>query len=160
MGLSQAIGEDWKAIQLAAAEAEFRDLKGPLKTGYDEGLLDELSCDSIRLAVLTVSPHRSNENLCVPITPATTGPQWTPIRTSSGSSRAALLETLHRAKLILDWRKKQQSRAAVRLTIEEVLDRLPEAFDKALFDQKCDLVFQHVYESYHGAGKSVYGSAA
>ncbi len=71
-----------------------------------------------------------------------------------------LLETLRREKLILDWRKKQQSRAAVRLTIEELLDQLPEAFDKPLYEQKCDLVYQHVYESYYGAGSSVYESAA
>ena len=71
-----------------------------------------------------------------------------------------LLETLKREKLILDWRKKQQSRAAVRLAVEEMLDGLPEVFDKRLYDQKCDLVCQHVYESYYGAGDSVYGSAA
>ena len=71
-----------------------------------------------------------------------------------------LLETLRREKLILDWRKKQQARAAVRLTIEEMLDRLPEAFDKKLYEQKCDLVYQHVYKSYFGAGESAYGSAA
>ncbi len=71
-----------------------------------------------------------------------------------------LLETLRREKLILDWRKKQQSRAAVRLTIEEMLDQLPEAFEKPLYKQKCDLVYQHVYESYYGGGSSVYESAA
>ena len=71
-----------------------------------------------------------------------------------------LLETLRREKLILDWRKKQQSRVVVRLTIEEMLDNLPEAFDKTLYDQKCYLVYQHVYESYFGSGKSVYGTAA
>ncbi len=71
-----------------------------------------------------------------------------------------LLETLRREKLILDWRKKQQSRAAVRLTIEEMLDQLPEAFEKPLYKQKCDLVYQHVYESYYGAGTSVYEPAA
>ena len=71
-----------------------------------------------------------------------------------------LLENLRHEKLVLDWRKKQQSRAAVRLTIEEMLDQLPEAFDKTLYQNKCDLVYQHVYESYKGAGESVYGSAA
>jgi len=36
-----------------------------------------------------------------------------------------MLQTLKKEKLVLDWRKKQQSRAAVRLCIEEMLDRLP-----------------------------------
>lgn len=71
-----------------------------------------------------------------------------------------LLATLKREKLVLDWRKKQQSRAAVRLAIEEGLDRLPAEFEKELFQEKCDLVYQHVYESYFGAGGSVYGEAA
>jgi type I restriction enzyme, R subunit len=34
-----------------------------------------------------------------------------------------LLQTLKHEKLVLDWRAKQQSRAAVRLAIEETLDR-------------------------------------
>jgi type I restriction enzyme, R subunit len=42
-----------------------------------------------------------------------------------------LLETLKNEKLILDWRKKQQSRASVRLTIETVLDGLPKQSIKA-----------------------------
>ncbi len=71
-----------------------------------------------------------------------------------------LLETLRDEKLVLDWRKKQQSRAAVRLTIEQMLDRLPNAFDTQLYQQKCDLVYQHVYESYFGAGRSVFEEAA
>ena len=29
-------------------------------------------------------------------------------------------------KLVLDWRKEQRTRAAVRVTVEETLDRLPE----------------------------------
>ena len=33
--------------------------------------------------------------------------------------------------------------------------QLPEMFDKTLYEQKCDLVYQHVYESYYGAGESV-----
>lgn len=62
-------------------------------------------------------------------------------------------------KLNLDWRKKQQSRAAVRLTVETVLDMLPRVFTKELYKQKCEAVYQHVYESYYGAGKSVYAVA-
>jgi type I restriction enzyme R subunit len=71
-----------------------------------------------------------------------------------------LLETLKREKLVLDWRKKQQSQAAVRLTIEEQLDRLPEKFTVDLYRQKCDMLYRHVYESYFGAGKSIYEQAA
>jgi len=71
-----------------------------------------------------------------------------------------LLKTLTREKLVLDWRKKQQSRAAVRLAVEEELDKLPKEFTTELYQTKCDVVYQHVYESYFGAGRSVYSQAA
>ncbi len=70
-----------------------------------------------------------------------------------------LLETLKQEKLVLDWRKKQQSRAAVKLEIEKELDRLPEKFDKNLYDKKCDKVYRHVYDSYYGEDRSVYSVA-
>lgn len=70
-----------------------------------------------------------------------------------------LLEILKTEKLVLDWRKRQQTRAAVRVTIEEMLDELlPEAYTQELFAQKCDAVYQHIYESYFGSGKSVYAA--
>jgi type I restriction enzyme R subunit len=71
-----------------------------------------------------------------------------------------LLQTLKREKLVLDWRAKQQSRAAVRLAIEETLDLLPRAFPKQLYAEKCDVVYQHVFDSYFGSGRGVYSDAA
>ena len=71
-----------------------------------------------------------------------------------------LLTTLKAEKLALDWRKKQQARADVRVTIEKHLDAgLPCAYTPDLFQQKTAAVFQHVYASYFGAGKSVYEAA-
>ena len=71
-----------------------------------------------------------------------------------------LLTTLKAQKLALDWRKKQQARADVRVTIEKHLDAgLPRAYTPDLFQQKTAAVFQHVYASYFGAGKSVYEAA-
>jgi len=70
-----------------------------------------------------------------------------------------LLEKLKADRLVIDWRKKQQAKAAVKLCIEEVLDSLPSVFDEDVYHQKCGLVYQHVYESYAGCGKSVYGQS-
>lgn len=67
-----------------------------------------------------------------------------------------LLETLKKEKLVLDWRKKQQSRAAVRLSIEQMLDHLPDLYTKELYRAKCEVVYQHVYDSYFGQGLGVY----
>jgi type I restriction enzyme R subunit len=59
-----------------------------------------------------------------------------------------LLWTLKKEKLVLDWRKRQQARAAVRLAVEEELDRLPESYSDEVFWSKVDSVYQHVYEVY------------
>ncbi len=68
-----------------------------------------------------------------------------------------LLDVLKAEKLTLDWRKHHQSRAAVRVAIEQFLDqRLPDAYTKELFTQKCQAVYLHIYESYFGEGRSVY----
>jgi len=68
-----------------------------------------------------------------------------------------LSKTMKEAKLVLDWRKRQQARADVRVTIEKVLDQgLPRAYTLELFEQKTSAVFQHVYEAYYGAGRSAY----
>lgn len=71
-----------------------------------------------------------------------------------------LLETLKRQKLVLDWRKRQQSRAAVKLAIEEILDRLPQNYSSDLYERKCQAVYQHVYDSYYGQGRSIYAQAS
>jgi hypothetical protein len=75
------------------------------------------------------------------------------------SNRAALcvvllLDELKEA-LVLDWRKRQQTRAAVRLGIEEVLEGLLPCYTRELYQAKCDAIYQHVFESYYGEGRSV-----
>jgi type I restriction enzyme R subunit len=67
-----------------------------------------------------------------------------------------LLEKLKKEKLVLDWRKQQTTRAMVFTTITDILDQLPRAYTKELYEQKCDLIYQHFYDSYMGQGKSLY----
>ena len=69
----------------------------------------------------------------------------------------SLLEKLKQEKLVLDWRKQQTTRAMVLVTIQDVLNELPRVYSKDLYDQKCDVVYQHFYESYMGQGRSAYG---
>lgn len=72
-----------------------------------------------------------------------------------------LLQTLKDQKLVLDWRKRRQSRAEVLLAIEVVLDaELPLRFDPGLYRQKCDAIYEHIYDSYYGPGQSIYTHAA
>lgn len=68
-----------------------------------------------------------------------------------------LLDTLKSERLVLDWRKYQATRAAVKESIRIVLDEgLPQAYDTEAYERKCEAVYQHVYESYFGADQSVY----
>ena len=62
--------------------------------------------------------------------------------------------------LVLGWRQKIQSRAKVRIEIEDTLDALPRAYGKEIYTEKCSSIFEHVYESYQGEGRSAFSEAA
>jgi type I restriction enzyme R subunit len=67
-----------------------------------------------------------------------------------------LLATLKRERLVLDWKKRQTTRAAVLVTIETVLDQLPRVYTPELYERKCQSVYQHVFDSYQEQNKSLY----
>jgi type I restriction enzyme R subunit len=69
----------------------------------------------------------------------------------------ALLQRL-KDKLVIDWRKRQQSRAAVKLSIGECIDHLPQRYVTE-YEAACQAIYQHVYDSYFGEGSSIYASA-
>ena len=69
-----------------------------------------------------------------------------------------LLATLKAEKLVLDWRKRERTRAEVRVTIEKLLDQgLPTVYTSDIFEQKTAAIFEHIYDAYQGAGRSIYG---
>ena len=68
-----------------------------------------------------------------------------------------MLETLKRENLGLDWRKHTQTRAQVRRAVGNILDKgLPQPYTPELFHQKSEAIYQHIYDSYYGEGKSIY----
>ncbi len=68
-----------------------------------------------------------------------------------------MLETLKRENLGLDWRKHTQTRAQVRLAVENILDKgLPQPYTPELFNQKSEAIYQHIYDAYYGEGSSIY----
>lgn len=63
-----------------------------------------------------------------------------------------LLERV-RAALVLDWRQRAQARAQVRIAIEDTLDEgLPRAYTPDLYQKKCAVLFEHVFESFGEPG--------
>ncbi len=77
-------------------------------------------------------------------------------RTVKGAARKLLKHV--EEKLVFDWKRKQQTRSAVKVAIGTVLDgELPvDAYGPALFDRKVNAVYEHIYTSYHNNGESVY----
>ncbi len=67
---------------------------------------------------------------------------------------ASLLTTLKENKLVLDWRKKQQAKAAVRLAIQRRLKRdLSSLYSAELLDAKQELIYQHIYDQYPSSSR-------
>jgi type I restriction enzyme, R subunit len=63
-------------------------------------------------------------------------------------------------RLVLDWRRKAETREAARVLVRDVLDELPEAYDPDTWRRKTDAVFNHIFASYYDDGQSVYDEAA
>ena len=60
-------------------------------------------------------------------------------------------------KLVLDWKRKQQTRSAVKVAVRKVLDNdLPDVYERELFERKVNAVYEHIFTSYHNNGESVY----
>ena len=73
--------------------------------------------------------------------------------------KKAARELLLRLKslLVLNWRHKSTARSQLQLTIADTLDsRLPPAFTKEIYKQKCTAVFEHMYEKYPEQNSAVY----
>ena len=50
--------------------------------------------------------------------------------------------------LVIDWRKKQTEKAKIKVSIEKELDKgLPELYDKPMFNEKCGLIYDYVWEN-------------
>ena len=69
-----------------------------------------------------------------------------------------LLATLKREKLVLDWREKQQAKAAVMQAMKVELRRLPAQYTKDIRVEKMARAYAHVYDHYFGAGRSAFAA--
>ncbi|MEO7940243.1 MAG: type I restriction enzyme endonuclease domain-containing protein, partial [Burkholderiaceae bacterium] len=69
-----------------------------------------------------------------------------------------LLASLKREKLVLDWREKQQAKAAVMQTLKVEMrpPRLPAAYTKDIRAEKLARTYAHLYDHYYGDGRGTY----
>lgn len=61
-----------------------------------------------------------------------------------------LLEKLSEV-LVLDWRKRQRTKARVQKMIDDVLQDLPDSYDDNLWQAVCDSVYMHVFDKHQGS---------
>jgi type I restriction enzyme R subunit len=78
------------------------------------------------------------------------------LATAELTRERGILTPVEANRQVYELLKNQRTRAGVKVAIEEVLDRLPETFNPTLYEERVDVVYQHVYDSYFGAGKSIY----
>ena len=108
-----------------------------------------------------VREHLSEEELTVFDILTRPGPELSPEEREEVKKVARQVLERLKSLLALDWRRQTQSRAQVRLAIEDTLDTgLPKAYTPELYQGKCSALFEHVFESYQGEGTSIYSGAA
>ena len=60
-------------------------------------------------------------------------------------------------RLVLDWRRKAQTREAARSLVKDILEELPEGpYGPEVWERKAGIVFDHIFASYYDDGGSVY----
>jgi type I restriction enzyme R subunit len=157
-------------IRLNASRYDFLDRFQKMIEAYNSGALSieqlfaELVCFTKELSEEEQRHLRENvseEELAVFDILTRPGPELTPMETEAIKNVCKdLLAKLKTEKLVLAWRTKRTTRAAVRVEIEKMLDSgLPEKYTSELFEQKCGVLFQHVLEKYPDQGASVYSEA-
>jgi type I restriction enzyme R subunit len=156
-----------RMVRLNRTRADYLDKFRELIDEYNSGSrnIDEIFRELLALSkVLTdeqarhVREHLSEEQLTIFDILTRPGPDLSAAERDEVKKVARLLLARLHTLLILGWRNKIQARAKVRLEIEDTLDALPEAYDRKIYAEKCSSVFEHVYESYAGEGRSVYSA--
>ena len=155
-------------IRLNASRYDFLDRFQKMIEAYNSGALsiEQLFADLVTFTKdLSEEEQRhlrenvSEEELAVFDILTRPGPDLSPQETEVIKKVCKdLLAKLKTEKLVLEWRTKRTTRAAVRVEIEMMLDSgLPEKYTTELFESKCGALFQHVLEKYPDQGQSIYG---
>ncbi|MGV1048293.1 MAG: HsdR family type I site-specific deoxyribonuclease [Solirubrobacterales bacterium] len=59
-------------------------------------------------------------------------------------------------RLVLDWRRRAETREAARVLVKDILEELPDAYDEEIWNRKAGIVFDHIFASYYDDGGSAY----
>lgn len=155
-----------RMVQLNRTRADYLEKFQALIESYNSGSrnIEEIFRELLALSkVLTdeqtrhVRENLSEEELTIFDILTRPGPKLTNEERDEVKKVAHRLLKRLNALLVLDWRNRAATRAQVKLAIEDALDEgLPRAYTKDVYQNKCGVLFEHVYESYVGDGKSIY----
>lgn len=158
-----------RLIQVNKTRADYLNTFEELIASYNAGSrnIEELFHELVALSqALTaeqqrhVREHLTEEELTVFDILTRPGPDLRPEEQAEVKKVARQLLSRLKNVLVLNWRQKAQARAQVQLAIEDALDEgLPRAYTPELYQGKVAAVFEHVFESYQGEGKSVFAAA-
>ena len=155
-----------KMVRLNRTRADFSEKFESLIESYNAGSrsIEELFEELLKLTDSLndeqerhVREHMSEEELVIFDILTRPAPELsTEERTEVKKVARELLARL-RQLLVLNWRQKSAARSQLRLAIEDTLDSgLPRAYTPELYQKKCSVLFEHVYESYPERNAGVY----
>ncbi len=155
-----------RMVRLNPTRADYLEKFQELIESYNSGSrnIDEIFKELLDLSLILtdeqtrhVREHLSEEELTIFDILTRPAPELTTEERDQVKKVAyILLEKLHKL-LVLGWRQKIATRARVKIEIENALDEgLPRAYSKDLYEAKCSAVFEHVYQSFQGEGRSLY----
>lgn len=158
-----------RMVKLNRTRADYLEKFQELIDGYNAGSrnIEEIFRELIALSkILTqeqsrhIREHLSEEELTVFDILTRPGPELTPEERDEVKKVARILLQRLKELLVIGWRQRVGARARVQIAIQDALDEgLPRAYSKEVYENKCAAVFEHIYESYQGEGRSVYSIA-
>lgn len=159
-----------KLIRLNRSRVDYLQKFEELIEGYNSGSrnIEEFFNSLLELSQsLTDEQHRhvrehlSEEELTVFDLLTRPGPDLTSEEKAEVKKVAHMLLARLKSLLVLNWRQRVQSRAQVKLAIEEALDTgLPRSYTPEVYKGKCSKLFEHVYENYYGENTGTYSGTA
>ena len=154
-----------KLVRLNRSRADFTEKFEALIESYNNGSrsIEQLFEELLKLSNSLddeqerhVREHLSEEELVIFDILTRPAPALTTAERNEVKKVARELLTRMKNLLVLNWRQKSAARSTLKLTIEDTLDTLPEAYDRPLFAQKCAALFEHVYENYPESDKGTF----
>ena len=157
-----------KLIRLNKTRADFAEKFEELIESYNQGSrnIEELFEELLNLSLnLTdeqqrhVRENMTEEELVIFDILTRPAPELSTEERNEVKKVSRELLTKLKQLLVINWRQKFTARSQLKLAIEDTLDTgLPKIYLPALYQQKCSIVFEHIYESYPQSGEGVYAA--